>query len=157
VSATSFRILGALAILAFVVAPWVSTQYDAWWDGTQQEIFEHSVAMEAEREKEVRAANQERNQRVIGENCSSTLESQLCSKPTSFQDVENCVLSLRTRSCDALPGIHLCAAVEGIPACRRHINDTVTNRCDRLRDAADCQSNPAPDKPTHNWSISVPG
>lgn len=154
---SAFKILVTLGFVGYFVLPLASQKYDEWWNGTQQEILEHSIAMEKQRDDETRAKNQERNQRVVGQNCTNVLESGGCSSPKNFEELESCVWSLRTHSCDSLPGVHLCAAVEEIPACGRRISQAITDRCDRLRDAANCQDKPAPEKKTHNWTISVPG
>lgn len=155
-SGSPVKLWVTIAFVLFAVLPAASSRFDAWMNDTQDQMVTNQAMAEQKERDIARADNQERIHAAHAQNCEGVLDTQRCSDPTSFRDLEGCLRALRGGSCDDLQGVNLCAAVGEIRECRAPRSDAVAAGCKRLRIAADCAHRPAPESggESHDWSIS---
>jgi hypothetical protein len=138
--------------MVLVGIPWISTKFDTFLSGAQQDVIDVSMARERRKEAEYVV----RTKASLMSQCEGIFKSQICTDPRSFGELEKCLWRLRGLECDNLDGVNLCAAVKELRPCKVPRNDRIAGGCEQLRVVADCAGKPALLKPTHNWSIAVP-
>ena len=152
---TSRIILTALFV-AFVGAPSLLDRFGGWLDAQQPGAADPSVAKGESRARAREAIPSASPRTRTAQRCQALVESPGCRKPDSFDSLEACLTSLRAAACDEYTGVNLCSTVEDIEICRAPRNAAVRRGCRSLREAADCRNRPAPDRPTHDWTVGGP-
>lgn len=144
-----------LTFVVVIVAKASSLLFDTWMDDSQDQMIDNHEKFELHQRGLVTSQNRARVQANIAENCRTFMTVAPCFRPRDFQEVEECLLSLQTRSCNQLPYVNLCAAVEELQLCADVFADQNENGCDRLRRYADCVHHPTPPDRERLWKIRL--
>lgn len=151
------QIKRTVVMVAVVVAlaKILSAAYDAMFVDSQEEV---RVAAQQARNEQLahdQQMNLARNAERRAAKCLEVQKSRVCTAAKNDREIRACLTNMRSHSCDNLPRIHYCAAVQELEKCADPFADQKHNGCESLRRVADCRNKPAPNDREHLWQIGL--
>jgi len=144
-----------ITFVVVIVAKFASAFFDVWMGDTQDEMIANQETFKKHHRGLAVSHNAARTQAIVAENCRKLMSTRLCAHPKNLREAGECLLNLNMGSCDLLPRVQLCAAVEELRLCSDIFEDQKENGCDRLRRNADCKVKPAPENRENLWKIKL--
>lgn len=142
-----------ITFIVVIVARLSSFLFDVWMGETQDEMIANQQTLSDFQQGLAATENEARLAEYRINRCHELMQAAPCLRPTDFEAVGECLLSLDHATCDELPHVHLCSAVEELEVCADPFEDQKANGCDRLRRYASCRKKPATADRDGLWKI----